>query len=224
MGDEDFEGGFDDLFSADESLNSGEGEIKLTDFQRDSLRELSNIAAGMASRPLAEYVGSEIEIGLPFMDMVPVSNISMFTGGPEVDVVVANCKIKGLISGNMLTVFHGKSAYKLYDTITKSGSVTEVMSEDVSKALEDACSKVSVTYLNALADFLDSEFLMTSISFIWGKGGDLGVNLDLSAESSILLLETDFVVPDTDFEGDFILLTDEDSTKKLISSVDEKLG
>ena len=224
MGDEDFEEGFDDLFSTDEAMGSdGEG-IKLTDFQRDSLRELSNIAAGMASGPLAEYTESEIKIGLPFMDMIPASNISMFTGGPEVDIVVANCKVDGLISGNMLTVFHGKSAYKLYDTITNSDSVTEVMTDDVSNALKEACSKISVTYLNALADFLESEFLMTSISFIGGKGQDLSSKMELSADSSILLLETDFVIPNTDFEGDFILLANEESTQKLISSVDEKLG
>ena len=124
--------GFDDMLGG-ASTGPQEQKPQMTDFQRDSLRELGNIAAGMATTTLSKFVKAEVKLGVPFMDIVPASSISMFMGGLQEELIVSYAPVSGILNGNVVILFPGKSGLALYDLMLGNKPGTSKALDDVAR-------------------------------------------------------------------------------------------
>jgi chemotaxis protein CheC len=209
--------GFDDILAAGAPAQPI-GDIQISDFQRDSLRELANIAAGVATTTLSMMVKREVKLGLPFMDIVRAAELPMFQDDGA-ERVIAYCPIGGGVEGNLVTVLPGLSA----DTLV--GLVAQI-NADAGKhdVIVDIGAGISKSYIAALVEFLGIGMTCAGAKTTDARGGVLARELGVGQESLALMLETDFAIPGSSFEGDFILLADRKSIELLLAAVGEKLG
>jgi chemotaxis protein CheC len=225
MADDAFSGGFDDLLGGGESAPSQSSAPQISDFQRDSLRELGNIAAGQATITLSKYVKSEVKLGLPFMDIIPANNITMFMGDPGKEVTISHTQISGLISGQLLMVYPGKSALTLFDMVAgKQPGYTSALDASVMGMITKVSGDVAKAYMDALVDFLDIEIVCEDAIVASILGASVVSELKFTDDLQAMMLETDFAIPNSGLEGEIILLSDQASTDKLLNKVTEKLG
>jgi chemotaxis protein CheY-P-specific phosphatase CheC len=211
--------GFDDLLA-----DSPDRGAKISDFQRDSLRELANIAAGMATTTLSSLTDREVKLGLPFMDLVPARDLPVFSQNNP-DTLISYSRISGLIEGDLMTVLPGKSANELYDLLEGLPiGTTNDLDDKVRGRLATLCLELSRAYMRALTDFLEVNFECEGSNVTTNSGKELERELNVTDEMTALVLETDFAIPETSFEGDFILLASNESTDALLLKVSEKLG
>ena len=94
----------------------------------------------------------------------------------------------------------------------------------MSEKLVELSSKIGKSYMQALNDFLDIQVTTEDAQITDLMGDMLAQELDVGDDVMALMLEADFSIPGSKFEGDFVLLADEKSTQKLLDSVTKKLG
>ena len=221
---------FEDLLGDMESQPEDETKIgklksKISDLQRDSLRELGNIAVGVASNILSEKVNKEVNIGLPYMDLVSASELVMFVGGEGKEVMVSAAPTSKNLIGHVVIVFSEKSGITLYDMLNGNDiGTTSELNDEVRESVSEICTQLSKSYLDAINDFLEMEIECGQAKIFFVDGKSFLEKLGAFDDRIALVLETDFSISNTKVEGDFIMLTDEQSTEKLLDAVNAKLG
>lgn len=221
--------GFDDLLSDEpESLNTIELDGKtssITEFQRDSLRELANIAAGVATTSLSNFVKKEVRLGLPYMDILPAKELPIFMGDSNQKVIIAYSNLSGSLSGKLVTVIPDISGFLLFDlSVGNPEGTTKDVTAVMNEKLVEVSSVISKFYMESLNDFLDLEIQAGDAQLTDLTGKMLSQELEVGEDAMALILEADFSIPGSNFEGDFVLLADEKSTQMLLDAVTEKLS
>jgi chemotaxis protein CheC len=217
--------GFDDLLGDGEASGQGaEGSLAMDELQRDSLRELGNIAAGQATGVFEKYAKSKINIGLPYMDIMPVKDVGMFLGSPGEKTGMALSPVKGDIRGDVATVLSGESGMTLYGMICGRQAKCDEASDELSKTLGDLGLELSVAYITALREFLGINMECDRSEFHYETSDELVKRLSVYCDGQALVLETDYAIQDDGVEGDFIMVVDSQSIERLLNAVSEKLS
>ena len=222
-------GGFEDLLSDEtESLNTIELDGKtssITEFQRDSLRELANIAAGVATTSLSNFVKKEVKLGLPYMDIMPAKDLPIFIEDPKQKVIISYSNLSGSLNGKLVTIFPNMSGFLLFDlSLENPEGTTKAVTSMMSEKLVEVSSVISKSYMQSLNEFLELGITAEEAQITDLTGKMLSQELDVGEDAMALILEADFSIPGSEFEGDFVLLADEKSTQKLLDAVTEKLS
>ena len=82
----------------------------LTDFQRDAISELLNIGMGRAADALSQMAHEEVQLSVPFVDLLPVKNVTQLLGkqaGHEIGFVMTRQGNEGSGASNAFRGEHG---------------------------------------------------------------------------------------------------------------------
>ena len=99
---------------------------KLTDYQRDALKELGNIGAGSAATALSQLLGKDVGLDIPKVSIVDVTKIAEVTGRKETIVAAVYLRIFGEIKARALIVFPQDRVLFLIDLLMKRKSILHV--------------------------------------------------------------------------------------------------
>ncbi|MGD0565931.1 MAG: chemotaxis protein CheC, partial [Candidatus Goldiibacteriota bacterium] len=94
-------------------------ESKLTDFQRDALKELGNIGAGSAASALSQMLGRDISIDVPSIVMVPVEKMAEMISRDARIVAAVYMRIFGDIQARALIIFPQDKVFLLLDMLMR---------------------------------------------------------------------------------------------------------
>src|SRR5690625_6880174 len=72
---------------------------KLSNLQKDFLREVGNIAAGNATTAMAKLIDERIKMEVPSVKIVTINELMEIIGGPEKLVVTIFFRIEGELPG-----------------------------------------------------------------------------------------------------------------------------
>jgi len=199
--------------------------------EMDILREVGSIAAGHGSIALSEILGTKIDVEMPSLDIVPISQISQKIPANNVVISVA-CNILSGIKGEIVFVLEEKSAFKLVDLCyrvhpdDKKGSIFTEMGLSVIKEVGNV---IISSYVGALSMILKT-IVIPSIPTLVSGSIQQSLNMVVapySKEASVLFAEAVFVEPNARINGSFyLILTDEamlyiqQACKKLLESLD----
>jgi chemotaxis protein CheC len=199
--------------------------------EMDILREVGSIAAGHGSIALSEILGTKIDVEMPSLDIVPISQISQKIPANNIVISVA-CNILSGIKGEIVFVLEEKSAFKLVDLCyrvhpdDKKGSIFTEMGLSVIKEVGNV---IISSYVGALSMILKT-IVIPSIPTLVSGSIQQSLNMVVapySKEASVLFAEAVFVEPNARINGSFyLILTDEamlyiqQACKKLLESLD----
>jgi len=201
---------------------------KLTNIEKDVLREIGNIGAGNATTSMADLVQEKMEMEVPAVHIISINELIDAIGGPEEEIVAIVCQIQGDISGTIyfvLTVEEAQSIVKQIPILKgmelfKHGQLQEIA---VSVLMETA-NIITGSYLTALADLTSLHLQPTAPFFSMDMAGAALVTslVEISHISDYALtIETTFLSASTSkhAKGHFMLMPDLDSIPVLLAAL-----
>lgn len=135
-------------------------EIQLTTLQKDALQEIANIGAGHASTALSQMINKNIQMGIPQVDIIPLTDIKQHVKDETV-VVGIFLKISEEIPSYVLVVIPRESAFFLTDLLL--GKTHDPNKEVLSELDKSALSEVSNVMICAFFDSISELLGMTII-------------------------------------------------------------
>ena len=166
-------------------------------FQIDALRELGSIGAGHAATALSQLLDHPVEITVPEVKLVPVSDVPMLFGGPETLVGAVYSRLLGDISGGMLFIAPRTAMLGLVDLLRsrEPGTTKSMNAEEEALATHTGSILISA-YLSAIARMADLSLLPSPPAFAFDMMGAIlevaTVDIGMKADTAILVL-TSFI-------------------------------
>ncbi|MBO8170995.1 MAG: chemotaxis protein CheC [Bacillaceae bacterium] len=197
------------------------------DFQFDVLKEVGNIGAGNAATALSQLINKEIDMKVPQVSVLPITEIAGEVGGADALVVAVFLRILGDVPGYMFFVLNEQSARNLVKQMTGVQSEPDDVFSDMEiSALNEVGNILSGSYLSSMADLtgLNMQPSVPAIA-IDMAGAILSYGLVEISQSGdyALMIDTSFFGLEEEVTGHFFLLPDPDSFEKLFSALGVQL-
>ncbi len=197
--------------------------VKLNEEQQDAIREIGNIGAGHASTALSQMVGDRVEMKVPMVYLVPVEKVPEIMGGPERLIAGIYLQILGDAKGRVLVTFPKENAMFLAGLLLNQDRDTsgEISSEEES-ALKELGNILTGAYLTALSTFLNLSLVPSTPSFSFDMAGAIVDLIVIELSQTVeyaLTIETEFIISDRKFNGQFFLFFDSGSLGTVLSSI-----
>lgn len=134
--------------------------------QMDALKEIGNIGAGNAATSLSMMINKEVEIDVPNVKLIELSEIYGYLKNPEEIVASTIVGIKGDAPGKMLMNFDSDSTKHLIELLTgQSPQDLTALNEMERSVISEIGNIICSTYVIALSNFT-SLFLETEVPII----------------------------------------------------------
>lgn len=201
---------------------------KLSNLQKDVLREIGNIGAGNATASMSQLINKTIKMEVPSVKIVTVNEMMEIIGGPEKLIVAIFFRFEGEVTGTVYFVLTIEEAEYLVSKVT-SEQVTSIMKDGKTDSmavsvLQEVANILNGSYLSAMADFTNLR-MTTSVPYL---------SIDMAAATIVtglvelskttdyaILIDTKIIGDESDnnVKGHFLLIPDPDSIPTLFSAL-----
>ncbi|MDI3546599.1 MAG: chemotaxis protein CheC [Halanaerobiales bacterium] len=198
------------------------GYFNLSNLQKDALREIGNIGAGNAATAFAQFLDCKINMTVPSVEILPMTEVPEVTGGSEQRVIGVLLKVIGEAPGKILLLFSEDSIEHLLALVLDMPIDFQEINEIQVSAIKEIGNILSGSYLNAINQMTGFNLLQTVPAFAHDMAGAILSSslISLSEESDYaLLIETVFINGDHEIEGYFFLIPDPGSLDKILQSL-----
>ena len=199
----------------------------LDSVQRDILKEIGNIGAGNATTALAKLINSKVDMKVPAVQLVDLSDIAAIIGQEETVMAGILLLLEGDINGMMMFILDIPSARSLVNNIMGihiDGSDREDENEFTpmeTSALNEVGNIITGAYLNSLSTMTNLMIYPTppqltvdmASAILSVPAVEFGINGD-----KILLIQSQFF-DEVELNGYFILIPDLESYTKILTSL-----
>lgn len=194
---------------------------ELSSIQLDALREVGNIGAGNAATAFAQFLGRKIDMTVPKVNIMELSEVPELYGGADVAVIGITLRVLGEAPGHMLFLLDRSSARKLIHVLGL-GQVGTTFTDMEISALKEIVNILSGSYLNAFNQMTGFSMIQSVPAFAMDMAGAiLGtfmVEFGLMGDHA-LLVETAFHVDEDEISGNFFLIPGQGSLDSIISAL-----
>lgn len=194
----------------------------VSDMYCDVLKEIGNIGAGNATTAIASMLGVKVDMKVPSVKFMNVSEMGGALGDEEAMVVGIFLEVELDINGSMMFIMDMDSAHFLVNSLMmRDQSYQEDFDEMDLSAIKEIGNIIAASYLSALSGLtnmtispsvpylcIDMAAAILSVPAIqFGVMGD-----------NALMIQTEFG-DDYQVKGSFILMPDEESYDKILKSL-----
>ena len=201
----------------------------LSSMQMDALREIGNIGAGSSATALSQIVGKRIEMNVPRVSIVELTDVPDLVGGPDVMTCGVFLRVYGKAPSNILFLTPIDSAFYLVDMLMGKprGETQKSYEQNGITAMEESAlieigNILSGAYLNALFNFTQIALLPSVPALCMDMAGAIlsVVLIQLGQMGDhALVLETEFETDEEGIKGHFFLVPDPGSMETILSAV-----
>jgi chemotaxis protein CheC len=198
---------------------------KLTDLERDALREIANIGAGHAATALSQMTGRKIMIDVPEVEVKRLEEAAEMLGPADTIVAAVLMHMMGDLTGRTLLVLPETSARGLCNILLRKAEpagpgFTEMQRSTVMETGNILCS----AYLNALSDFMGMMLVPSVPALVVDLAGAVLTTAYLNFGHSrdyVICVETAFRIAGSDeiVHGQFILMPDVASLTAIFDAI-----
>lgn len=188
----------------------------------DVLKEIGNVGAGNATTAIARMLGIRIDMNVPSVRLLDVSQLGSAVGGEEETIIGIFLEVQNDIEGSMMFLLNIESGHYMVNKLMgRDPSYREPFSEMDLSALKEIGNIIAASYLTALATMTQMS-LSPSVPYI---AVDMAASI-LSVPAiqfgqfgdKALLIETQ-ICADIQMEGYFILMPEQESYEKILLSL-----
>ena len=124
----------------------------LNDAQIDALREIGNIGSGNAASSLADMLNRKVDMNVPSVKILDISELAEMLGGPETEVVGILFSLKHDFEGMMMFLTEKKFAHLVLNVLMNKNfeSFDELNEMDLS-AIAEVGNVMVGAYINAIS-------------------------------------------------------------------------
>ena len=188
----------------------------------DVLREIGNIGAGNATTAIANMLGLKIDMAVPRVQLLEVSKLGSFICEEDETIVGIFLEVQNDIEGSMMFLLNMDSAHYLVNKLMmRDLDYKEPFDEMDMSAMKEIGNIIAGSYLSALSSMTNLA-IFPSVPYI---AVDMAASI-LSVPAiqfgqygeNALLIETE-IEADVAINGYFILMPEEDSYDRILSSL-----
>lgn len=195
---------------------------KVTENYMDVLKEIGNIGAGNAMTALSQMLQSKVDMKVPQVKLLELSEVSEMVGGEEQIMLAVYLGVEGDISGSMMFMVEKTSAKHLISKLMM-GAVPE--SDDFSEielsAMQEVGNIITGAYLNSLSALTNLMIYPTPPALAVDMAGAIlsvpAIQFGVMGDK-ILLIQSQFY-DEVEIDGYFILIPDIESYSKILTSL-----
>jgi len=194
----------------------------LTDLQKDALKEIGNIGAGNAATAFSQFLDCKIDMSVPSVEIMPISDVPELTGDLEENVVGILLKVMGEAPAGILFILAEDSIKHLLKIILQKEVDMHNLDEVEVSAIKEIGNILSGSYLTAIGQMTGFNLIQSVPGYSFDMAAAILSSsvIPLSKISDyILLIETDFIDGDDEIEGYFLLMPEVGSLEKLLNAL-----
>ncbi len=197
--------------------------MELTPVQLDALREIGNVGAGNSATALSQIINHRIDMNVPQVSIVPITDVPDLVGGPDVMVAGVFLRVYGAAPSNILFLLPQESAFYLVDMILgKPHGDTKTLDFMDESALMEIGNILAGAYLNALFNLTKLSLLPSIPALAMDMAGAIlsVVLIQLGQMGDhALVIETEFQADEDGIKGHFFLVPDPGSLETILTAV-----
>ncbi len=197
--------------------------MELSPVQLDALREIGNVGAGNSATALSQIINHRIDMNVPEVSIVPITDVPDLVGGPDVMVAGVFLRVYGAAPSNILFLLPQESAFYLGDMILgKPHGETKTLDFMDESALMEIGNILAGAYLNALFNLTKLSLLPSIPALAMDMAGAIlsVVLIQLGQMGDhALVIETEFQADEDGIKGHFFLVPDPGSLDTILTAV-----
>mgnify|MGYP000858967522 FL=1 len=196
------------------------GYANIGEVQKDAIRELGNIGAGNAATALASLLNDKVEISVPNLKFIDISEISDILGGPEKEVVGILVRMTDDVDGMLIYIMdYHFVKHLLGSLLNEDVQAFSGISEIGLSALKEVSNILSGSYVNALSRLtsLDIRLSLPEIA-IDMVGAILNFPAAVVGElgDKLLLIEENFIASGNSIQSHLLLIPNMQSLHEIM--------
>ena len=201
------------------------GKLSLEDVNNmylDVLREIGNIGAGNATTAIANMLGRKIDMNVPNIKLMEASKLGTAVGAEDQTIVGIFLEVQNDIEGSMMFLLDIPSARYLVNKLMMMDMPEDKSFDEMElSALKEIGNIIAGSYLSALSA-MTGLVIVPSVPYI---AVDMAASI-LSVPAiefgqfgdNALLIQTE-ICADVAINGYFILMPEQDSYEKILTSL-----
>lgn len=197
-------------------------EIKLTELQKDALKEIGSICAGNAATALSQLFDKKVNLNVPDILFIPIEKVPDTVGRDKL-VVSLVIKVLGDFPSVIMIMFSQKDALGLASLLTgKEHTEGKLITEMERSALKEIGVILANAYLGALSSFVKWGLVPSVPELIEDMAGATidYILIELSDVSDYaLLIKSEFREASTHVSGNFFLIPNPQGLELLINAI-----
>lgn len=199
---------------------------RLSNMQKDVLREIGNIGAGNATTSMSQLIDKEVKMEVPSVKIVTINEMMELIGGPERLIVAIFFRIKGEIPGTVYFILTVEEAELLVQKMMLQEDVRLLDNGEPNElavsVLQEVANILTGSYLSALSDFTNLKMATTVpyLSIDMAAAALVTGMIELSRVTDYaIIIDTKINSSHDNVQGHFLLVPDPKSINQLFSAL-----
>jgi chemotaxis protein CheC len=200
--------------------------MKLSAVQADAIQELGNIGAAHAATTLSQMLGSTIEMSVPAIKVVDLSQLGQYMG--EESAAMVAFELQGDIphGGYILFYITRESAVRMTNTILGLTEINRPLSEMDKSALLEVGNIMVSAFLDATAELLGFVMLPSppSLTIDMAHAAMQSLIAQMQEETNeVLLFSTELVCEEYKVDSDIIMMPERSTLMRIIELLENMM-
>jgi chemotaxis protein CheC len=195
---------------------------QMTDTYADVLKEIGNIGAGNAMTALSQMLNCKIDMQVPQVKLLDLSNVATIVGSEEQLMVGVFLGVEGDISGSIMFLIELKSAKVLLKKIMMGyESGLPMLDEMEASAMQEVSNIITGAYLNSLSSLTNLVIYPTPPSLSIDMAAAIlsvpAIQFGMMGDKALMIQTA--INADVAINGYFILMPEPESYDKILTSL-----
>ncbi|GAC1404443.1 MAG: chemotaxis protein CheC [Candidatus Velthaea sp.] len=193
--------------------------LKLSDLQKDALKELGNIGAGHAATALSQLLNTTVKLSEPSIDVIKFRDLSTRVGYENRIVAALHMYVRGEAPGQMVVLFDRENALEFVNVFIKRiiGDI-QIFDSIVDSTLKELGNIIAGSYLTALISLTGINLLPSVPTLSYGTiQAAFRTLMSILPDQDVFLIESSFLDKGQVVSGQFILIPETGSLQPLLS-------
>jgi chemotaxis protein CheC len=200
--------------------------MKLSAVQADAIQELGNIGAAHAATTLSQMLGSTIEMSVPAIRVVDLSQLGQYMG--EESAAMVAFELQGDIphGGYILFYITRESAVRMTNTMLGQTEIDRPLSEMDESALLEVGNIMVSAFLDATAELLGFVMLPSppSLTIDMAHAAMQSLIAQMQEETNeVLLFSTELVCEEYKVDSDIIMMPERSTLMRMIELLENMM-
>jgi chemotaxis protein CheC len=200
--------------------------MKLSAVQEDAIQELGNIGAAHAATTLSQMLGSSIEMSVPAIRVVDLSQLGQYMG--EESAAMVAFELQGDIphGGYILFYITRESAVRMTNTMLGLSEINRPLSEMDKSALLEVGNIMVSAFLDATAELLGFVMLPSppSLTIDMAHAAMQSLIAQMQEETNeVLLFSTELVCEEYKVDSDIIMMPERSTLLRIIELLENMM-
>jgi chemotaxis protein CheC len=193
--------------------------LKLSDLQKDALKEVGNIGAGHAATALSQLLNTTVKLSEPSIDVIKFRDLSSRVGYENRIVAALHMYVRGEAPGQMVVLFDRENALEFVNVFIKRiiGDI-QIFDSIVDSTLKELGNIIAGSYLTALISLTGINLLPSVPTLSYGTiQAAFRTLMSILPDQDVFLIESSFLDKGQAVSGQFILIPETGSLQPLLS-------